>query len=487
MDFIIFTNINGIFFQRTLGAYQVAHFLRTNNYKVQVIDFTDNFTVEELKEAVDKFVSDKTLAVGISTTFYKSEDVNEFMPADIKKTLDFDTFPENVLDTLRYIRSKFPKIKFVAGGARTELLMDNPLIDKVIQGYAEDEILSYMNQLSGKQSKIIPILLSGQTAGNISSNKLFNIEKLDHKFIDQDVILPGETLPIEISRGCIFKCTFCAFPLNGKSKMDYLRDTELIKDEMISNYEKFGTTNYFFGDDTFNDSTYKLERLHKMITSLPFKINFTAYLRMDLLYAHREQIQLLPEMGLVSPFFGIETLNKKSGSSIGKGMNPDRAKEFLVELEDIHWKRKIPIICSFIVGLPHETPETVESTFQWVKNTRLNSVFFPLIINDKKYYKSEFTIKYKELGYTLDRDTGYWENEHFNYHTASSIAERFNSELSKKENYPTAWFMMALLNHGYSIEDLLNTPIKQLSFTKIMRAKHRNISQYKKKLLELVI
>ena len=72
--------------------------------------------------------------------------------------------------------------------------------------------------------------------------------------------------------------------------------------------------------------------MHRAITSLPFKIKFTTYLRLDLLNAHKEQIPMLMEMGLASPFFGIESLNQKSSSSIGKGMNVSRAKEFLFEL-----------------------------------------------------------------------------------------------------------------------------------------------------------
>ena len=122
-----------------------------------------------------------------------------------------------------------------------------------------------------------------------------------NKFLNHK-ILKGETLPIEVSRGCIFKCKFCAFPLNGKSKLDYLRDPILIKEELQYNYEKYGTTHYFLSDDTFNDSTTKVEQIHKVVTSLPFKIKFTTYLRLDLLHAHQEQISMLEEMGLASPF-----------------------------------------------------------------------------------------------------------------------------------------------------------------------------------------
>jgi radical SAM superfamily enzyme YgiQ (UPF0313 family) len=166
----------------------------------------------------------------------------------------------------------------------------------------------------------------GAEISNDPLDKKFSIETLDHRFTEQDCIIKGETLPLEVSRGCIFKCSFCAFPLNGKSKFDYLRDPEQIKDELTHNFEKYGTTNYFLCDDTFNDSTMKIERLHKAITSLPFKIHFTTYLRLDLLNAHREQIPLLKEMGLASPFFGIESLNQKSASSIGKGMKVEKAK-----------------------------------------------------------------------------------------------------------------------------------------------------------------
>lgn len=465
MNVIIFTNIQGVFFQRSIGAYQVAHFLRNHGYTVQVIDFTDHFTKDELVGAVEKFITADTLAVGVSTTFYKNDDASEFMPSDN----DYSSFPENVLDTLTYIKNNHSQVKIVVGGSRTELLVDNPMVDKIIQGYAEDSILAYIDSL----------------AGRTEPRKPFDIEQLDHKFIENDLVLPNETLPIEISRGCIFKCTFCAYPLNGKSKMDYLRDAGKIKEEMISNYEKFGTTNYFFGDDTFNDSTYKMELLHKIFTDLPFQIRFAAYIRMDLLYAHKTQIKLLEEMGLASPFFGIETLNKRSGSAIGKGMNSDRAKEFLVQLDEEYWARRIPIICSFIVGLPYETQETLENTFQWIKSTRLNSIFFPLVINDKKYFKSQFDLKYSDYGYQYDRQTGYWANEHFNYNQASEIAARYNDELSKKENYPTAWFMMALLNHGYSHEELLTTPIKDLSKTRIFRARLKNIKEYKRKLMQL--
>ena len=267
--------------------------------------------------------------------------------------------------------------------------------------------------------------------------------------------------------------------------MDYLRDPIRIRDEMLYNHEKFGITNYFISDDTFNDSTQKIEGLHRVITDLPFKINFTTYLRLDLLHAHREQIQLLKEMGLASPFFGVESFNHKSAASIGKGMNSDKAKAFLQELDKELWP-DIPITCSFIIGLPHDTKETVQASFDWVKNeSNVNSVWFPLSLLTKTFYKSKFNTEYAKYGYHLNLETGYWSNEHFTYDEANDMAEDFNNQLMRKADTPSSWFLMTLLNHGYTLEEAKTTSVQNLSWHRILRNKSRMISSYKQNLFNL--
>lgn len=494
MDVVIFTCLSGIFFQRSLGAYQLADFLRSNGYTVQVIDFTDHFDEEELLATTKKFVNASTLAIGISTTFYTTDNVkNKFIHNDPTK-FDFLDFPKNIFSVIENIKDEFPNVKVIVGGAKSESAKSVPIVDTVIHGYAEDKMLDYLNGLPNNKKKNISksFTLHSHLLDNKPNvikddpiDKTFSIENLNHRFIEQDCILPNETLPLEVSRGCIFKCSFCAFPLNGKSKLDYLRNPDHIKNELIYNYEHYGTTNYFLSDDTFNDSTQKVEQLHKVITSLPFKINFTTYLRLDLLYAHKEQIQMLKEMGLASPFFGIESLNQKSASSIGKGMNVDRAKDFLLELHEDHWGKEIPITCSFIIGLPYETKESIESTYQWIRNSPINSVFFPLALTNKTYYKSEFNENYEKYGYIVDSVTGYWTNNNFTYDEATLLAEQFNEELMRSNNYPSSWFLMTLLNHGYTLSEATSTQIKNLNYTRIFKNRLRNIKAYKEKLEKL--
>jgi radical SAM superfamily enzyme YgiQ (UPF0313 family) len=492
MDFIILTCVSGVFFQRSIGAYQVAHFLREHGYTVQVIDFTDYFTEDELLAAVNKFITKDTLAIGLSTTFYTPSEGKSKFIRNTSNKFDFIDFPANILHVIESLKKIRPDIKVVIGGAKSEAGKSINHVDAVIHGYAEDKVLEYLEGLPNNKKK------KRSNTFNISTNlefpyiahndpvvKKFSIEKLTHRYTDQDNILKGETLPIEVSRGCIFKCKFCAFPLNGKSKLDYLRDPILIKEELQYNYEKYGTTHYFLSDDTFNDSTTKIEQIHKVVTSLPFKIKFTTYLRLDLLHAHQEQISMLEEMGLASPFFGIESLNQKSASSIGKGMNVDRAKDFLNELHYNHWKEKIPITCSFIIGLPYETKETIQNTFEWAKSSPVNSIFFPLSLDSKTFYKSEFNTNYAEYGYRFDKDSGYWENENFNYNEATELSEKYNEELMRKSDIPSSWFLMTLLNHGYTLDEATSIKNKDLNYKKIFRYKLQHIKEYKRKLFDI--
>jgi hypothetical protein len=112
-------------------------------------------------------------------------------------------------------------------------------------------------------------------------------------------------------------------------------------------------------------------------------------------------------------------------------------------------------------------------------------MFFPLGLTNKNSYKSEFNMNYQKYGYTLDHDTGYWENENFNYTEAVALSEEYNNELLRKADYPSSWFLMTLLNHGYSLDEAKSTQVKDLSYTKILRSHYRNIKLYKEKLKQI--
>lgn len=474
-NLILLTNTDGPVWQRAIGAYQVANHCRQYGITCQVIDFVNHFKIDELTEILKKFIGTDTLAIGVSTTFfYNASSKRKFVSAD----RTFETvISDEVRMLLEQVKAEY-NLKIIAGGANSYQIQssNDQLFDVIFHGYSEQSVVDYLQTLITGKRRLWPKV--GNATIIDGAHDHFDIETLDHTWSINDCILPGETLPIEISRGCIFRCKFCSYPLNGKKKFDYLRDPERIKNELLENYRLYGTTNYFFTDDTFNDSTYKLERLHKVITELPFKIKFVTYLRLDLLHAHPEQIQLLYEMGLGSAFFGIETLHHESGKIIGKGLNPKIIKEFIIDLHDNHWKKEIPITASFIIGLPGESKESILETYNWCQTAPIKDLWFPLFIKSSSHFKSEFDLNFLDYGYTIN-DNDEWSNNHMTYQEALTLAEGFNNSGMQETQGPSTWFLFSLLSYGYSISELKDIAIKDLPWFSFRKKRSKMIKQYK--------
>lgn len=369
---------------RSAGPYRIVTESRNLNLSSMVINFLFSYTIDEIEKICRKNIGEETFIVGFSTTFWY--------------ILNKDK-QELVQHIVNYSR-QFKKIKIIIGGTNNNSLhFINP--DKIFDGYAETEYSEFLLDTTGKQ--------------NTDSFDFCN-SKIN--YISEDYFINDELSVIEIARGCIFKCKFCAFPLNGKKKLDYIKDEGVLKEELLRNYELFGITKYQFSDDTLNDSTDKLEMLHRVTSSLPFKINFSAYIRTELLYAHKEQLPLLKEIGLASAFLGVETFNKQSGKIIGKAMDGDKMKEFLYDLKATHWGSDIKIIVALISGLPGETAQSHKETANWILDTKNNLIdrirANPLVIlnpiHNSAKYKSEFELNAAKYGFYWTNNYGKWKN-----------------------------------------------------------------------------
>jgi hypothetical protein len=102
----------------------------------------------------------------------------------------------------------------------------------------------------------------------------------------------------------------------------------------------------------------------------------------------------------------------------------------------------------------------------------------------KSFYKSELETNYQKHGYVLHED-GSWTNDHFTMEEATQIAEEFNQELMRKEDRPSSWFLMTLLNNGYTLEEARNVKIKDLTYQRIVRRRQRNVKTYKDALFQI--
>ena len=420
-----YTDVIG--FKKSLGVYKVAHVLRLHGFEVAVIHHLSTFTITEIMYLLENLISEETLFVGISNFYYadistvekKSDGSAVLNNGSPGMVLPHGAHYNTMVKTL--IKNKNSNCQLIVGGSWAFDSEVNRVFDYVVLGYSEMSVVNLAKHLLDKSVPLIknyksihgPIIIDDSRAeGYDFSNS--NMEYLDH-----DVILPNETLLLEVARGCIFKCGFCSYPMNGKKKMDFIRHPDLIKQELLDNYNKFGVTRYVFCDDTVNDSPEKCKMIYEISKSLPFKLEWWGYIRLDLLVAHPETVEYLFESGLTATHFGIETLNPKSAAAIGKGGNKEKMFETVQRIKD-KYGNKVSLHASFIYGLPYESVESMRKTQEFLlsdKNPLDSWEVFPMQIKpsqnkltndflsdiDKNYHK----YGYRELGRgTSDNDSG---------------------------------------------------------------------------------
>lgn len=447
---------------RTLGAYKIAHYARTAGYDTQIIDHLMFLSEEQLRACLLKYVTNETLVIGISTTFMQ----------DPSRPRNVQMLPAHLITVLNEISEQFPNVKLIFGGYATNLVTLATGVEyvkrpyAVIQQYGEDTFVDVLNHLKGIGKEpnwtIAGVAPTGpyktiikQYAAPLTVR--FNIETDAFKFTEHDAIMPNETLPIEISRGCIFKCKFCNHLLLGRGKLDYLRDFELVRQELVHNYEKWGTTNYYVICDTFNDTEYKMREWHKMVTSLPFKINWTSYLRADLLHRFPDVPYMLAETGLFSCFHGIETLGEHASNVIGKGWSGKGAREFLPKLYHDIWNKQVFQTLSFIVGLPGDTADSIVDTANWFNDNDLYNISWHTLGLSASGVKnaSEFERNAKDYGYTFTGKFS-WKNDLWTNQTAGEFASTTLSAMTDPYNAKHgSWKIMQLRQIGYTHEDFL--------------------------------
>lgn len=490
MNVILLNGIWDFLPSRALGPYLLRHQLNKKGYTAQVIDHCQEFTAEQIIEYIKHFLTDETVCLGISTTFW--QDVE-------KKFWNNDAgMPPNLYTVTKKIKEEFPYLKIVLGGAGVRYIgrqLEN--VDCCVVGEAEDifpELIDHWTKGTQEPNKVFNEAKK-MFYYNSPINKTYKIESCDFDFVEQDCILPGDALPMETARGCIFKCKFCAFPHLGKKKFDYLKPLDHLKYQMIHNYERWGTTQYLMMDDTFNDSEYKIDSFLEMTRSLPFKINYTAYIRADLVYSFKDQADKLLESGLEGVIFGIESLHPQASQIVGKGWSGNHAREYLPRLIHDVWQDKVNVMMGFIAGLPGENKEDLTNTLRWLNQSNLHAAWSALSLTtpnsigsgtlESVSFLSEFDKEADKYGFKFD-DNGFWYTDEWSFKSAIEFRQKLNEH--RKISRINPWLAQQAKALGYSMHELMNRPLRAKAFMQsedfIVRS-NNYIKQYTQKLLSL--
>jgi radical SAM superfamily enzyme YgiQ (UPF0313 family) len=454
--------------QRPLGPYRIAHWLRENNWDVEVIEYALHWDINELKELVKSRITSNTVFFGLSHLFYAWSD-------------EFDQF-------CFWVKQQYPHIIIISGSAAFPGFNSNN-IDYYIRGYGENALIELLKYIDG--NGVCPtfspkFLENKKVIDAIHSYPSYPMKSLMVKYEDRDFIQSWEWLGIEFSRGCKFHCAFCNYPILGV-KGDYSRDADDAKIQMQDAYDRFGITNYVVSDDTFNDRTDKIIKFADIVEEINFNPYFTGFIRADLLATYPAQKYELARMGFNGHYYGIESFNHKSAKSIGKGMDPQKIQQALVDIKNFIGDSYRSTI-GLIIGLPEETEETIMKTQEWLINNwqGQNFISWGLEIYNPNGVEnlSKMSLNYLDYGYTYVNQSSdrkdvvskkyeplgerfIWKNKHMDFYKAQDLANKLNN-LHKTHDFRLTPFDL----HGLQLAN------PNLKLTEIIQKKTIEINPY---------
>lgn len=486
---------------KLFGASKVACELRKAGFEVAVINHLHTFTVDEIKNILGQLVNENTVYVGASPFFYKnSEDAKsaedfaherggfKYGPKEMGSILPHGSkYNQEIRDLIKSIN---PRCKLVIGGPDAQDRAYNRHYDYVVVGYGDISAVNLARHLlNGEPLNKAHRSINGFTVidDRLASTYDFSSE---HTFYEShDCILPGETLLIEVGRGCVFNCGFCSFPLNGKKKNDHVKLGEVLYREFVDNYERFGVTRYMFSDDTFNDSVEKIKVLYDVSRRLPFQLEFWCSMRLDLLTAHPGTWDMMYDSGLRATMFGIETMHEQAGKICGKGGNKARHMATVNSIKK-KYGNKVALHGSFIFGLPGEPVESMMDTAEILVSGELEldswAVHAFRLQHKNMSYTSTFDSDPEKYGYeVIDTAMGgnrlIWKNQYTNFYECERMARETmeRGAYEKRTNKIAGITSTYIAGLGYDLEFSLNKDVATFDWHSVDLRKQQRAAEYK--------
>ena len=403
--------------------------------------------------------------------------------ADIMKTLDYDALIFRFTPTTFDYDIELAKIsKMINPNAKTIgicwTLHNSP--KEVLEETSYLDIYIY-----GEYESVIPELMEALSDGI----DLFNISGIGYRSKDEIIVtknnsslysydnlpLPAyDLLPslkpyyantkhatpftiIYTSKGCPYSCIYCTVA-NTKWKE---KSVDKILEEIKYLKERFNIKAVSFFDETFTLNRKRVIKLCKEFINE--KINLIWYCNTRVNLVDKELLKLMYEAGCRGISYGVESGSQEILDNAIKSQTVEQAENA------IKWTKeaRIKVYCSFILGLPGETWETIKETLDFVKRTLPNGAQFNIAV---PYPGTKL--------YSLALEKG-WINPHLNWkelyqHKANMRTEALSTkelEEARKLAYRTLYFnpKWVLSNITWILKEPQDIPLAIKYYTKSIR------------------
>jgi hopanoid biosynthesis associated radical SAM protein HpnJ len=167
-------------------------------------------------------------------------------------------------------------------------------------------------------------------------------------------------------RGCPAQCTFCLWPQTIGGHKYRVRSAQNVAEEMSYMQKLFPRVKeFFFDDDTFTANLPRAREIAKKLA--PLGLTWSCNSRANLDY---DTIKSFKDSGLRLFLVGYESGNDDILTRIKKGVTMDEMRRFTKASH----QAGVVIHGTFILGLPVETPASIENTIRFAQELDVFSI-----------------------------------------------------------------------------------------------------------------
>jgi radical SAM superfamily enzyme YgiQ (UPF0313 family) len=182
-------------------------------------------------------------------------------------------------------------------------------------------------------------------------------------------ICRGESLDILTSRGCPYRCVFCAASAFWKKVR--FHSAEYIVAEIKEIVAQYGATRIiYFLDDLFAADLERVKKIAELIQREPLLrgTEFSCTCRANLV--QDELVRVLKSMNIIEVMIGFESM----AANTLKYLKPHVTVQDNQRAVDTFHRHGINVTGFFVIGSPQETRAEIEQTLEFVRSAPLHRI-----------------------------------------------------------------------------------------------------------------
>jgi radical SAM superfamily enzyme YgiQ (UPF0313 family) len=351
----------------------------------------------------------------------------------------------------REIKKRFPALPIVWGGWHPSIMPEQCIasgaVDAVVIAQGEATFREFLDSIHDRSrwANIPGLCINSngkpkRTAGR-SLVKMDQFAPVRYELLDIETYFRRKgkrQIDYSSSRGCPYKCTFCADPLVYESKWTGL-SAERVVEELQSLHRRYAMTEVFFLDDDLFASLKRIQAIASEFihARIPFQWKGTA--RADELCRLPEEVfDFLRVSGCARINIGAESGSQRILDRIKKQYRVDQ----ILTAARRAARAGIALSFSFIAGFPGETEDDFQATIDVLRKIRSESASIEAqIYFYSPYPGTELVRELEQNGIRLPDRLEDWD--HFNIDSAWNSPNRPRLERRVRD-------INFYMRHGYS-------------------------------------